>query len=784
VRGAPRLFAAPKGSGARTRRPTDVLILAASGAVLVVAAFRAGQPPTDFEAAVVGLLESLPAFLRPLWIIAGDLAVVWALVVVAFVVVRGRWRILRDLVLGLAATLAASLLVGYAAADAWPDVLGQLLHDDPPVDFPALALVGAAAVLGIASPHLSRGLRHPGRWLVALAALGWLTLGFSRPSEVVGAVALGWAVAAGIRLLFGSPGGVPSLADVGEALRAIGVDAEPTSVQSRRGVVWVSAHRTDGSQLDVKLYGRDAWDAQLLVSAWRFLWYRDGGPTLALTRLQQVEHEAFVTLLAERGGAPVAPVTAAGGDARGDALLATERPGRSLDEGAPVGEAVLASAWAALTALHRAGLVHQRIEPRRLLVAGDAVYLADLAGAEVDSSESSRAVDQAQLLVTTAVAVGTERAVAAAHSALGVEGLAVLSSYVQPAALTVALRRQADALGIDVDAVRAAVVATGGGEQHDLQRLRRLTWGRVLMAVLLFVAGTALVSGLADIGIDNIVEALQTASLPILLLAFVIGQTPRFANAVALSAASPLRVPLGRLTALQFAITFVNLAMPSTAARVAVNIRFFQRSGVEPTQATALGALDGFAGFVAQITLLITIPLLGLGTLSLDLDDTLSLSVDAGLLWVVLAIVAAGVAVVAIVPKLRNAVVSAARKVWDLLGPLLRSPRRLVTLYGANLTVELLFALCSYTVLRSFGQDVGYADVVLVNVMVALFAGLMPVPGGIGVTEAALTAGYVALGVDEATALAAAISYRMVTFYIPPTFGVLAFRWLQRQRYL
>ena len=45
-------------------------------------------------------------------------------------------------------------------------------------------------------------------------------------------------------------------------------------------------------------------------------------------------------------------------------------------------------------------------------------------------------------------------------------------------------------------------------------------------------------------------------------------------------ARSPAPLPLGPLVALQFAICYVNLAIPSTAARVAINVRFFQRFGV------------------------------------------------------------------------------------------------------------------------------------------------------------------------------------------------------------
>ena len=72
------------------------------------------------------------------------------------------------------------------------------------------------------------------------------------------------------------------------------------------------------------------------------------------------------------------------------------------------------------------------------------------------------------------------------------------------------------------------------------------------------------------------------------------------------------------------------------------------------------------------------------------------------------------------------------------------------------------------------------AEAVLVNVSVALFGGVMPVPGGPGVTEAALTAGFAAIGVDSA--MAAQITYRLVTFHRPPCLGYFALRSLRTQR--
>ena len=173
----------------------------------------------------------------------------------------------------------------------------------------------------------------------------------------------------------------------------------------------------------------------------------------------------------------------------------------------------------------------------------------------------------------------------------------------------------------------------------------------------------------------------------------------------------------------------------------------------------------------------------GLGSLNLNIRANAP-DLNGRLLLIVAGALAVGVAVVALVPKFRGPVVSVTRITWAKLAPLLASPRRLISVVLANLLVQLLFSLAMYTVLRAFGQDIGFADVVLINVAVALFAGLMPVPGGVGVTEAALTAGFTAVGVDSATAMAAAICYRLITFYIPPCLGYFAMRSLRHQRML
>ena len=68
------------------------------------------------------------------------------------------------------------------------------------------------------------------------------------------------------------------------------------------GVEQLTGRDNTGRTIELSVYGRDASDARVLAKVWRFCFYRDSGPTLILDRLQQVEHEAYLTLMAGRAG--------------------------------------------------------------------------------------------------------------------------------------------------------------------------------------------------------------------------------------------------------------------------------------------------------------------------------------------------------------------------------------------------------------------------------------------------------------------------------------------------
>lgn len=73
---------------------------------------------------------------------------------------------------------------------------------------------------------------------------------------------------------------------------------------------------------------------------------------------------------------------------------------------------------------------------------------------------------------------------------------------------------------------------------------------------------------------------------------------------------------------------------------------------------------------------------------------------------------------------------------------------------------------------------------VFVSVGTGLLAGLAPVPGGIGVTEATMSGLLTATGLPAEQAVSIAIVHRVVTAYLPPALGLFAFNWLNDEGYL
>jgi uncharacterized membrane protein YbhN (UPF0104 family)/tRNA A-37 threonylcarbamoyl transferase component Bud32 len=781
-----------------------VVLLALAVLTVVVLTFPA-PGPTSIDSLVTDLVQGLPGLFGWFWELSYDLLVTWTLVLLALALfARGRKRLLLDEVFAGGLAVGLALLAGWLAGTDWSESVKAVAASGAPPVYLAVRLALATAVVVVASPYMARPFRYLGRAVVGLGAVAGIALGTSLPIGMVAALAVGFGSAAVVHLLFGSPAGRLTLDQVADALDELGVEAGGLrqAPLEPRGVAVATAEAPDGRSLLVKIYGRDAWDGQLLASAWSSLWYRGEPPHLALGRRQQVEHEAFVTLLAERAGVAVLPVVAAGMASERDALLVTEVTGRPLTtlDSHEIDDELLADIWGNAGRLHALGVAHRRLDAARVVVRPDGTpAFGDFGGAAVAAADDDIAADRAGVLVATALAVGPHRAAAAALAALGTDAIQQVLPLLQPAAVERPTRRAVAEQDWDLDDLRKACADAAGVELPQLAQLRRVSLRSIGFVILIALVAYAIISAVADVGLANLIEEFKAADLAWLAVALALAPVIPMAKAVATLGASFRPLRFGPVLMLDYAVQFIALAVPSSAARLALEVRFFGRNGIDAGGAVSISAIASVCGFIVQVLLIVMISLSGLASLDLGgggESSTGDSSSSGGhrLLILAAALVVLGVIVTLAVPKYRRAVRQAVPRYRAMLHSqassaatalrVLRSPSKVAMIFAGKLGAQLLQAVILGLCLRAFGHHATMAELILVNSIADLFAGFMPVPGGMGVAEAAYTAGLVALGVPNAAAISTAIAFRMATYYLPPVWGAVAMRWLRQHAYL
>ncbi len=389
--------------------------------------------------------------------------------------------------------------------------------------------------------------------------------------------------------------------------------------------------------------------------------------------------------------------------------------------------------------------------------------------------------DIASMLATQAIVAGLTRTVAAASDAVERDVLELTLPFVQEAALEPELRKQLKAADVEAETLRRGLAEQIGAEAPELAAVKRVKISQVVIALAAIIAANALISQVADVGFDTIVDELQNASMAWLVVAFLIQIASYSTEYISLKAVVTQPLPFSPTMLLQSAKSFVGLVVPSVVGSVGMNIRFLQNFGVSMTVATTLGPLIGFLGFLAEVVLLV----LCAWAIGREVETDALIEIDAGgLIAIALAVVVVGLVVVLAMPRLRNKVVPVVREVLTSVKEIVSSPSTLGRIFAGETLNKLFGAVALAGTMAAFGASIPFAALVFVSVGTGLLAGLAPVPGGIGVAEATMAGLLTAVGIPPEQAVSIAIVHRVVTAYLPPVLGFFSFNWLTKQKYI
>ncbi|MBV8162291.1 MAG: flippase-like domain-containing protein, partial [Acidimicrobiia bacterium] len=314
--------------------------------------------------------------------------------------------------------------------------------------------------------------------------------------------------------------------------------------------------------------------------------------------------------------------------------------------------------------------------------------------------------------------------------------------------------------------------ATGAEDLSPLQ-IRRLSLVNVGMLAGVLVALALLIPALAHIDYASVQHEFATAHWGWAAFALLLYPLIPIAWATAVMGAVQDKLPVVPTVLAQNAASFLNLVTPNGIGGTALQIDYLRRRDIPVVPATTAYVLSTGVGSAMQTIMLVVAASIT--------STSLNLSANPGTIGLLaVAVVAAAIGTVLLIPRIRSKVVPAVQRAAHDAWVVLRTPSKALQLVGGNLLGDLLYPALLGSCLLAFGQHLGFAQLVVVQIGAGFLGSVAPVPGGIGVQEAALTAGLTGFGVASAPAIVAVLIFRAITFLLPPIAGFFTLRWLRR----
>ncbi len=772
------------------RHPADLVrLLVAAAVVLACVVFSRTPGINPVELSIFTEVQRLPDWLAGTWRVVA-MAGSWPGIVITTGIALYGGRIRMALSLTSASVLAWVL----ALVLAWltgprpltPGELATMTHAPPggSFAFPAPETAVAAALVTVATPYLRRPVARLG-WLgVVLVAVAQDVLGHHLPVGVFGGAVLGWGCGTLVHLMLGAPGRRTTWQGVRVALARGGIRV--STIAPLPATWWhpleYDVVTEDGEQLRVKVVRRlhrVAGPTYRLRRALASL-EADYEPSLSTPR-HEVEHEAYVNLLAQRAGIGTVPVLLAGELDHGLPFLVTRRvPGRLLSTFAPgeVEDELLQELWANVGTLTARQIAHHDLRADTILVDADGrPRITDFAFSRVGGPSAGRPQDLADTLVLIASVVGVGRAVESADRCLERAQLERMLPCLQPLALRRKTRRQLREEGVLLADLRESLA-----ERIDAE-VPGFRWPvRPTTLLMLIAGGLAVYLLLPQVAsVPRVLELVRQAQWPWLVVATATGLASILAASLSVVGSSPTPLPFWRTTAVQLAAAFTGRTTAAGVGFYAINLSYLERLGQPRARAVAVLVLNrAVHGVVIAV-------FTGLGVLVIGAAVPIG-SPDLPNPWIMVGI---GVALVALAAgvasrwgwrRLLRRAVHGARALARELTPALRHPVRATELFGGSAAFLVLQALGLVTTLRAFTTDFSVLAVLAVYIVGATLGQAAPTPGGLGAVEAAVVGGLTAVGVPSGEAVAAVLTSRLLTFWLPIFPGLVAFRVLQHHR--
>jgi uncharacterized membrane protein YbhN (UPF0104 family) len=771
----------------RVHQPLDLvricglLFLLAVGAALASVARETVQGANADVTRVLG--ETADAVVSAVRVLGALGAIALPIALVTRELVRGH---LRRLVEGLVTGLLAIGLVGLLDVvisakkhSALHDALTVVGHSTAarPLDAYLAALFAFGVAIGVGSEPRWRAVfwALTAVYLVAAFAAAQASLLSLAASPAIGAL-----VAVTVRYAVGAPNVRPGAKQIAAALIGQG----PPIVRMERVTSLGEEHRTyqvvDASdrRIQVLAFDRDLVATGFIQGLYRRLRLRrevTGAPSISMERF--AERRVTLALAAHDSGVRIPELLAAVPCGAECIVLAYE-----VVDGTPaedLSDAQVDELWSFAERLHHHRIAHRGLATGRILITPEGhVVLPILTDGEVFAGDLRLRLDDAQLLVTTALLIGAERAVKAARRWLTEDELVATLPLLQPVALSRTTRGALKQHAHLLDALHEQIQQFSEEPLPPPANVERFRPRTIVSIVAGLIAGYLLIGQLGSVDLATVFSTARWEWVPLVLLASL---GTYLAAALSFTGFVTEKLKFIRTVLAQLAASFAGFVTPPSVGGVALNLRYLRAAGVSVSGAATSVALSQVVGAIVHVLLLIVF------TAATGASSHPSLPIPS---WIFLAV--AGLAVLIgialTVPAARRLILARVmpplREAAPRLLELVSSPRKLTEAVGGAVLLSMFYIAALWCSVRAFGGTLSPTAVAVVYLAGAAVASVAPTPGGLGAVEVALSTGLTAAGMAGAAAVSAVLLFRIATFWLPVPVGLVATHMLQNQHAL
>jgi uncharacterized membrane protein YbhN (UPF0104 family) len=234
-------------------------------------------------------------------------------------------------------------------------------------------------------------------------------------------------------------------------------------------------------------------------------------------------------------------------------------------------------------------------------------------------------------------------------------------------------------------------------------------------------------------------------------------------------------IALRQVMLVQVATALTSRVVPIGIGTMGLNAIFLRKRQHSLSEALAVVATNNGLGMLGHFCLLSLVALTAPLPSGYDLTPSWST-----VYWVLL-----GIGIVVLVftasERLRRRSLTAIADLVRAITSYRHQPRQLIIALITSITLSCVYALALVACAQALGVDLPVSKIFLVYTFSLLTGVATPTPGGLVGVEAGLVAGFVAYGVAADTALAIALLYRLITYWLPLIPGFIAFRIVQHK---